>query len=470
MNEGILPHHTEYEEGILGAVINDPALYDDVCMTLEHADFYSGRHRMIFRAMGEMRDEGVPIHLVTLWERMRGSSEFEDAGGSSYLAYLSDMAFLDENLDYYVDAVKDDALRRNLWRALHECARAIERDEDKAVIEDMIAGLRGMERGAPGRRIAPVSAKDLENVKPPESLWADIIYPECIIQLNSEPGVGKSTLAYNICALGAAGRPFLGIPFSKKLKSLYIDLETPRFLRRNKIELICGELPGDFHILECADLRNDFPDLLSLCRRERYDLVVLDTQSRVLAMEKENDNAEANYLAGLLRRIANEAGCAILLIHHSTKGDEGKAVYRGRGASAIAGAVDVVVNVQSLSEDVLKLSVVKHRIQGSNPTLTIRKAGEDRFEQCESREGEEETGFIIYRVQNIICELLASSAGPLRAGEIVEAVQRVINTDRRTVFRSLGRLAQAGKIYKPKQGYYEYGREQDCDNVTALGV
>jgi hypothetical protein len=450
MNKGVLPHHKEYEEGILGAVINDPHLYDDVSMVLEHSDFYSMRHRMIFRAMGEMRNEGVPIHLVTLWERMRGSAEFEDAGGSSYLAYLSDMAFLDENLDYYVDAVKDDALRRNLWRALHECAQAIEKGEDMAVIEDLLAKLRDMERRAAGRKLMPVSAKDLENIKPPESLWADIIYPECIVQLNSEPGVGKSTLAYNICALGAAGQPFLGIPFSKKLKSLYVDLETPRFLRRNKIELICGELPGEFHILECLDLRNDFPDLLDLCKRERYDLVVLDTQSRVLAMEKENDNAEANYLAGLLRRIANEAGCAILLIHHSTKGDEGKAVYRGRGASAIAGAVDVVVNVQALSEDVLKLSVVKHRIQGSNPALIIRKAGEDRFEQCEKHE-EEESGFEIYRIQDFILGLLPADGGAMRTRDIFDRAERE-GYRRRSVERALSRLRQAGRVKQVQKG------------------
>jgi|GEM_PF-970846 len=455
MNEGILPHHREYEEGILGAIINDARLYDEVSAVLEHPDFYRGSHQMIFRAMGEMRNEGVPIHVVTIWERLRGSEDFDNAGGSSYLTYLSDMAFLDENLRYYVDTVKEDSLNRKLWEALIGCARAVERGEDRAVVEEMLTKLRDVERGPSGMKLRPVSARDLEKLTPPDSLWADIIYPECIIQLNSEPGVGKSTLAYNICALGAAEQRFLGIPFSKKLRSLYVDLETPRFLRRNKIELICGELPGDFHILEYLDLRNDFPELLSLCKRERYDLVVLDTQSRVLAMEKENDNAEANYLAGLLRRIANETGCAILLIHHSTKGDEGKAVYRGRGASAIAGAVDVVVNVQALSEDVLKLSVVKHRIQGSNPSLTIRKAGEDRFERCENRESGEETGFELYQIQDRIIELLSSDNLKLwRTGEILSVIQSESGYNSKTIDRGLKRLAQAGRVEKVRHGTY----------------
>ncbi len=176
-------------------------------------------------------------------------------------------------------------------------------------------------------------------------------------------------------------------------------------------------------------------------------------------MEKENDNAEANYMAGLLKRVAKEAGCAILLIHHSTKSDEGKAVYRGRGASAMAGAVDVVVNVDVLTGDMLRMSVEKNRIQQSGTRLYIRKAGEDRFEPCEDPGNGEESGFVIYRVQDIVTSLLSDANGPLRTGEIVEAVQRVLDIDKRTVFRALGRLAQAGKIYKPKKGCYEIRRD-----------
>jgi DNA-binding transcriptional ArsR family regulator len=344
--------------------------------------------------------------------------------------------------------------------------KAVEKKEGWEKIDGIIEKLSGAHAPERGDNPVPVSARDLADIPPPPSLWADIIYPGCIVQLNSEPGAGKSTLAYNICALGACGKPFLDIAFSKRLKSLYVDLETPRFLRKNKIELICGELPEDFYIVDGIELRKDFNYLLRLCKRGRYDLLVLDTQSRVLAMEKENDNSEANYLAGLLRRIANEAGCAILLIHHSTKGEEGKAVYRGRGASAIAGAVDVVVNLDVLGDDVLKLSVVKHRIQGSNPRLLLRKAGEDRFEPCPDQGGADEPGFAIYQAQDAVIALLSQSLVPLRTGEIAEAVEKELGVNRKTLNRALSRLAQAGKIRKSKKGYYEIRREQGWDNGT----
>ena len=222
--------------------------------------------------------------------------------------------------------------------------------------------------------------------------------------------------------------------------------------------LLARLLGLDFYIIDNIELRRDFNYLLRLCKRGRYDLLVLDTQSRVLAMEKENDNSEANFLAGLLRRIANEAGCSILLIHHSTKGDEGKAVYRGRGASAIAGAVDVVVNLDALGDDTLRLSVVKHRIQGSNPKLLLRKSGEDRFEPCPDQGGGDEPGFALYKAQDAAVALLSESLTPMRTGEIIEAIQMDIDVEKRTIERALGRLAQSGKITKLKKGYYECRR------------
>ena len=452
MNDGILPHHREYEEGVLGALICEPHLYDEVSARLRYMDFYVERHQYIFLTIGEMREAGIPVELVSLWQRLVDAGEIDNAGGSGYLAYLAGNAFIEETLGYYVGIIKEDSLMREVWRRGAEIMKAVEKKEGWEKIDGVIEKLSGAHVEERGDNPMPVSARDLADIPPPPSLWADIIYPGCIIQLNSEPGAGKSTLAYNICALGACGKAFLDVPFSKRLKSLYVDLETPRFLRKNKIELICGELPADFFIIDNIELRKDFNYLLRLCKRGKYDLLVLDTQSRVLAMEKENDNSEANYLAGLLRRIANETGTAILLIHHSTKGEEGKAVYRGRGASAIAGAVDVVVNLDALGDDTLRLSVVKHRIQGSNPKLLLRKSGEDRFEPCPDEGGGDEPGFEIYKIQDLIMGLLPDDGAALRTRDIFEHAESE-GFRRRSVERALSRLKQAGRVKQVQKGY-----------------
>ena len=203
MNDGILPHHQEYEEGVIGAIINEPRLYDDVSTVLKYQDFYVERHQWIFTMIGDMREAGIPVELVTLRQTLEDAGELDAAGGSPYLTYLAGNGFLEENLGYYVGIVKDDALRRGVWRSFAEGMRAVERGEEWENIDGIIERLSGAHVEPAGGNPVPVSARDLAYMPAPASLWADIIYPGCIVQLNSEPGAGKSTLAYNICALGA---------------------------------------------------------------------------------------------------------------------------------------------------------------------------------------------------------------------------------------------------------------------------
>jgi len=91
------------------------------------------------------------------------------------------------------------------------------------------------------------------------------------------------------------------------------------------------------------------------------------------------DNADANRMMDMLRRLARETGSAALLVHHCSKSDKKGGIYSGRGASAIGGAVDVVVNMEALDPESIKLKVDKNRISGDYMTLFIRKTGERTF-------------------------------------------------------------------------------------------
>ncbi len=277
MDDGMLPHHREYEEGIIGAIIIEPRLYDEVSKKLEYMDFYVERHQWIYNMIGDMQAADIPVDLVTLRQALEDAGELDHAGGTSYLTYVAGNAVLEENLGYYVGIVKNDSTDAETLGKVNGRRAGGRVGTDADEIDKIIDKLYHTDRAGGVRRLKPVAAPDMKHIQPPPAVWADVIYPKCITQLNSEPGAGKSTLAYNLCALGAMGQPFLDVPFSKRLKSLYIDLETPDFLIRHKIELISGELPGDLHVLDRFDLKDDFREFLSLCKEERYDLVVLDT-------------------------------------------------------------------------------------------------------------------------------------------------------------------------------------------------
>jgi RecA-family ATPase len=310
-----------------------------------------------------------------------------------------------------------------------------------------------------GSSLKPISARELKDCEPVQTLWGETLYPESITQLNSEPGVGKTTFLYNLCLHGALNKDFLEISFSHALKILYVDVETPLWKRANKLKAISETLPENLFFLDTLDLKRNFPDLLTLCETEKYDLLVFDTQSRIFGMEQENDNAEANHIIELLRQLTKKTKCAIVLIHHTSKSETTKKVYRGRGASAVAGAVDVVVNMEALDNEVIKLTVSKNRIVGDYPVLFLTKAGEDKFEPYTPADGN--SGFEIFKAQRFILSL--ETERHWQTYEISE-LGTAKGFNKRTVERALGLLVQTGKAQRIKKGVYAIRRSATSDS------
>jgi len=458
-NQGLPPRCIESEQVFIGSVLKNGILWGGLKGQARPAAFYDTRHAEIVGAFHKISDAGIPIDILTLLEHFRKEGDGYQAGTSSYWTHLMELAapIIEENLEYHLNQINNMYHRRLLWECSHRPVQAIEIDDTERVqrLLEKISELQSRGDNAMGNRLNPVSAAELPDVEPPESLWGGLLYPGTVTQLNAEPGAGKSTLAYNLADLGAQGQDFLGEPFPKAIKVLYVDLETPAWLRRTKIETICGELPGRFYLLDDMSLSRDVGDLISVCKAEKYDLVILDTQAKILDLDNENDNSEANRAGRLLDRIKMETGAAILLIHHTKKGEGGKGVYRGRGASAIAGSVDIVCNLEVLDLDTLKLSVAKTRIPAELSLITMKKLGNDRFE----RVAIEETNIRLelYSAQDFIVDLL-SDGMEWRTSEIQEGAEREGFT-KRTVARAIKRLREAGKIYKIIQGVYALSGE-----------
>jgi len=280
------------------------------------------------------------------------------------------------------------------------------------------------------------------------------------------------------------GNKFLNIAFPKQLKILYVDVETPHWKRNVKLHTIseAGEpLPENLYFLNTLELKSDFFSLLNLCNKEKYDVVILDTQSRILNLEQENDNSQANRMMCLLRRLSNDTGCSIVLIHHTSKSKDKKGVYGGRGASAIGAAVDVVVNMEMLEEeDAIQLKVDKNRVLGDYQTLFIKKIGEDRFEPFTPSD-ESYSGFEKFNAKDLILNLASQKAIWTTSELYSEGDKEYISQS--TMKRARDNLTQTGKLRKLKHGEYEIvakvqkvkssaprGRNDELLNLSRLKV
>jgi replicative DNA helicase len=85
------PSDLDAESAIIGACLLDVDTFDDVRDMLPPADFYSDANRRVFEAACSVRDAGGTPDVVTVASALKQSGKFDQIGGSTYLATLTDV-------------------------------------------------------------------------------------------------------------------------------------------------------------------------------------------------------------------------------------------------------------------------------------------------------------------------------------------------------------------------------------------
>ena len=160
------------------------------------------------------------------------------------------------------------------------------------------------------------------------------------------PGVGKSNLGLDLTRALVSGKRWLGrFPIPKQgCRVLYVDLEMGgRSLQRRLKKLqIQGAALSSLHIFRFPYLRmetnagyNGLRDVLARCKP---DVVIIDPFRGVHGLDENNSNEMAAILSQFNQLMA-DFGCAFVLVHHSRKGEKGRAEHSQdalRGSTALA--------------------------------------------------------------------------------------------------------------------------------------
>ena len=70
------PVDVEAEMGVLGSILLNPEVCDDVALILRGDDFYDDAHQRIFRAMQDMHDSGKKIDVKLLVHKLQTTGDF----------------------------------------------------------------------------------------------------------------------------------------------------------------------------------------------------------------------------------------------------------------------------------------------------------------------------------------------------------------------------------------------------------
>ena len=84
----IQPHSLEAEQSVIGSMIMDRDAIVVVSDILTKDDFYQGQYGILYEAMVELYNEGKPVDLVTLQNKLK---EKEVPDSISNLSYIKDL-------------------------------------------------------------------------------------------------------------------------------------------------------------------------------------------------------------------------------------------------------------------------------------------------------------------------------------------------------------------------------------------
>lgn len=258
-DERSLPHNLEAERAVLGSVLLEPELLDDV--ELLPSDFYRDAHSSLWRLLKVMREDGDLISTATVIPRLRDPDRY---GGLLYVSGLSDDVPSTVNVGAYADLVRDLARKRALLLGLQSVVgRIYDTDLD---LDALLAEAESTVQAA-GEQVTESDwvgqDQDMEEAfaaatAPPEAreTGASTGYPDLdaltgglrrgkLVLIAGRPGSAKSTLADNITVhLARAGHPVGVLSLEMKRGDLAMRRLASE-ARVNGMRLLSGDLSGD---------------------------------------------------------------------------------------------------------------------------------------------------------------------------------------------------------------------------------
>ena len=102
----ILPHSIEAEQSVIGSMILDRDAILVASEILTSDDFYQSQYGIIFDAMVELCNEGKPVDLITLQNRLKEKELPPDISSMEYVRDLISAVPTSANVKYFQAARK----------------------------------------------------------------------------------------------------------------------------------------------------------------------------------------------------------------------------------------------------------------------------------------------------------------------------------------------------------------------------
>ncbi len=215
----VLPHSAEAEQSVIGSMLMDRDAIIAASEIITADDFYQNQYGVMFDAMVELFNEGKPVDLVTLQNRLKEKDVPPEVSSLEFVREIVIAVPTSANIKSYANIVREKAMLRRLIRVNEEIANTCysrkERLEDilsytEKAIFDLLQNRTGSDF-VPIKQVALNVLERIEAASKSEGTvtgiptgFIDLDYktsgmqPSDLVLLAARPSMGKTAFVLNL--------------------------------------------------------------------------------------------------------------------------------------------------------------------------------------------------------------------------------------------------------------------------------
>ena len=387
----VMPHSIEAEQSVVGAMLMDKDAITAASEMISGSDFYQSAYGVIFDSMVELFNEGKPVDLITLQERLRKKEVPAEIASLEFVRDLVTAVPTSANIKYYAQIVADKSMMRRLIKlneeienvcyAGKEPLEAVLEKTEKSVFE--LLQRRNTGDYVPIRQVVLNALERIEKASKNKGTvtgiptgFIDLDYklsglqPSDLILVAARPSMGKTAFVLNIAQY---------VAFKKKKSVAIFSLEMSKEQLVNR--LFSLESQVDAQALRTGNMKDsdwekliegagiigqsqliidDTPgisvsELRSKCRKYKLendlDLIIIDylqLMTGSIGRSSESRQQEISEISRSLKGLARELNVPVIALSQLSRAVEGRPDKRPmlsdlRESGAIEQDADVVM-------------------------------------------------------------------------------------------------------------------------------
>lgn len=386
----VLPHSIEAEQSVIGSMLMDREAVIAASEIITGSDFYQQQYGIMFDAMVELFNEGKPVDLVTLQDRLKEKEVPPEVSSLDFVRDIITIVPTSANVKSYAAIVSEKAVLRRLIKTTEEIANTcyagkeplenILADTEKSIF-DLLQNKGGQEF-VPIKQVAINVLEKIEDAYKNQgtvtgipSGFIDLDYklsgfqPSDFILIAARPSMGKTAFVLNVVDYVSVRKNLPCMVFSlemskEQLVNRMLSMESnvdSQKLRTGTLtdadwdavvegigtignsKLIIDDTPG----ISVMELR-------SKCRKVKLeyglDLVMIDYLQLMTGSAKNGDNRqqEISEISRSLKALARELNAPVIALSQLSRACETRTDHRPmlsdlRESGAIEQDADVVM-------------------------------------------------------------------------------------------------------------------------------